>query len=280
MIPLRTAKAFNKQLKVLRANSFIRLAHFLIAPLGVLGFFLSGGSLSLKEGGFVLLSFFVIDNLGLNTGFHKCLSHRAFKTHSFLQSLLSFLGLFAGQGSPLVWAAIHRSLHHPFADTNKDPHSPHKGFFHSFIAWYWRTGEIHLHSVKDLLQYPSLCFMHRYHVVILHFGFLLVTLVAGLKAVCILIFIPMILSLSLAGLVNSMLHTPDKNPFCDRVLLCYKNHQDTGDHSKNSGILGLLTAGLGYHNNHHRHPEKFDCGEKWWEWDLSAPIIRLIKIRS
>lgn len=273
-------KSLEKFASFLRTNTMVRLAHFAIAPLGVAGFFFTGGALTGQDALFILLSFFVIDNLGLNTGVHKLLSHRAFKTHPFVTALLSFLGVFAGQGSPVVWAAIHRAMHHPFADTERDPHSPNKGFFHSFIAWYWRTGKISLHPVKDLLKIPSVRFIHRWHVLILHFGFLIVGGFLGFKVLCVVMFIPMILSLILSGLVNALLHSPSgKNSLLDRLLICYKNHYDLSDNSKNSALLGLLTAGLGYHNNHHRFPEKFNLSEKWWEWDLSVPFIYMIKTK-
>ena len=274
-------KVFQTFASFLRANNSIRLAHFAIAPLGIAGFFLKGGALSGYDGFLILLAFFIIDNLGLNTGFHKLLSHRAFKTSGAITALLSFLGVFAGQGSPLVWAAIHRSLHHPFADTDKDPHSPREGFFHSFIAWYWRTGKVQFHSVKDLLKMPAVRFIHRWHILILYSGFLTVLLAFGFKALITLMFIPLCLSLLLSGLVNAILHSPQEaNRFLDRLLICYKNHNDLSDNSKNSALLGFLTAGLGYHNNHHRFPEKFNLSEKWWEWDLSVPFILIIKTRS
>lgn len=151
----------------LNAAKIIRFAHLAFAPIVTILFFLSGNTLNGKDAFVIALSFFVIDNLGLQVGFHKLLAHKSFTTYPLFINLLGFLGLFSGQGSPLVWSAIHRSQHHPFADTKKDPHTPEKGFFYSFIGWYWNIKNINLNAVKDLLKLKFICFLHRQHTLIL-----------------------------------------------------------------------------------------------------------------
>jgi stearoyl-CoA desaturase (delta-9 desaturase) len=54
---------------------------------------------------------------------------------------------------------------------------------------------------------------------------------------------------------------------------------NTPDHSTNNWILAIPTWGESWHNNHHRYPKRSSFGEKWWELDLSAIIIKLIKIK-
>ena len=44
---------------------------------------------------------------------------------------------------------------------------------------------------------------------------------------------------------------------------------DTDDDSRNSFWLALLTAGEGWHNNHHRYPSSERQGFYWWEVDLT-----------
>ena len=52
----------------------------------------------------------------------------------------------------------------------------------------------------------------------------------------------------------------------------------TKDKSVNHHLVNLITFGEGWHNNHHNQPSNFIHGENnWWEWDLNAWIIRLIK---
>ena len=271
--PALSVKRFNR---FLNACKLTRFAHLAFAPLCTALFF-SKHSLSGAQVLAAILSFILIDTLGLQTGFHKLLAHKSFKTNSFWTNSLAFSGLFSGQGSPLVWSAVHRSLHHPFADRPADPHTPEKGFFHSFIAWYWRwdAKDLNLNSVRDLLSSKFLVFLHKTHTLILWAGFSAVFLIFGPAALVTVLLIPMTLSLFLTGLVNACLHTRKRGPL-DWLLLTYKNYP-TEDGSKNSLLLGPLTGGLAYHNNHHRFPDRFNPGIKPYEQDLSRFFVYLIR---
>jgi stearoyl-CoA desaturase (Delta-9 desaturase) len=44
---------------------------------------------------------------------------------------------------------------------------------------------------------------------------------------------------------------------------------DTGDDSRNSFILALITLGEGWHNNHHRYQSSTRNGFYWWELDIT-----------
>jgi fatty-acid desaturase len=55
----------------------------------------------------------------------------------------------------------------------------------------------------------------------------------------------------------------------------YRNH-DTQDQSHNNWILGALTLGFAFHNNHHAHPNQVVLQERWWEWDLEGLVARLL----
>src|SRR5581483_11613516 len=43
----------------------------------------------------------------------------------------------------------------------------------------------------------------------------------------------------------------------------------TGDTSKNSFWVALLTFGEGWHNNHHAHPQSARHGLAWYEVDIN-----------
>ena len=52
----------------------------------------------------------------------------------------------------------------------------------------------------------------------------------------------------------------------------------TQDQSRNHHLVNLITFGEGWHNNHHHNPASYEQGGyEWWEWDLNAWIIKLIK---
>ncbi len=54
---------------------------------------------------------------------HRCLAHHAVRIHPILASLFATYFQVFGGANPETWAAIHR-LHHRYADTALDPHSP------------------------------------------------------------------------------------------------------------------------------------------------------------
>jgi stearoyl-CoA desaturase (delta-9 desaturase) len=60
----------------------------------------------------------------------------------------------------------------------------------------------------------------------------------------------------------------------------YRNFE-TNDNSHNNIIMGLLTWGQGWHNNHHYAPGNYDFGSgtsgKWWEFDPCRLFLFLLK---
>ncbi len=54
---------------------------------------------------------------------HRCLAHCAFRVHPRLASALDTYFRVIVLTDPETWAAVHR-LHHRYADTPLDPHSP------------------------------------------------------------------------------------------------------------------------------------------------------------
>ena len=51
---------------------------------------------------------------------------------------------------------------------------------------------------------------------------------------------------------------------------------DTGDESRNSLLLALVTLGEGWHNNHHRYMTAARQGFFWWEIDMTYYGLKLL----
>ena len=49
---------------------------------------------------------------------------------------------------------------------------------------------------------------------------------------------------------------------------------DTGEESRNNVLIGFLSNGEGWHNNHHADPRSARHGHKWWEFDLTYLSLR------
>ncbi len=55
----------------------------------------------------------------------------------------------------------------------------------------------------------------------------------------------------------------------------YRNYE-TGEDSRNNVLIGLIANGEGWHNNHHADPRAARHGHKWWEFDLTYVILRVL----
>ena len=74
----------------------------------------------------VFLIMYLVTGLGVTVGFHRHLTHRAFKAKPWVHGGLAIMGSMAIEGPVTAWVADHRK-HHAFADKEGDPHSPHVG---------------------------------------------------------------------------------------------------------------------------------------------------------
>ena len=71
--------------------------------------------------------YYVLATIGISIGYHAYFSHREFKSSPWMECIMLICGLICGGKSVLNWCVAHR-MHHLYADTEKDPHSPkHKG---------------------------------------------------------------------------------------------------------------------------------------------------------
>ena len=63
----------------------------------------------------------VIGAIGISAGFHRYLSHKAYRTYGWFEKFSLTVGCLATGGTPLGWAGAHR-MHHAYADTELNEH--------------------------------------------------------------------------------------------------------------------------------------------------------------
>jgi stearoyl-CoA desaturase (delta-9 desaturase) len=172
----------------------------------------------------------------------------------------------SGEGSAITWTAIHRGYHHRHSDTDRDIHSPTRGFYHAFFGWATKITEasniINLKYAANLLRKPNVIWFHENQMRILWLTPIVTAMVFGWQVALALFVLPTGITLLQDNLVNVFGHT--------KAGIGYR-HYDTDDRSQNNVILGYLGWGQGWHNNHHHAPAEFDFGSgvsgRWWEWD-------------
>jgi len=237
----------------------------------------------------LFVGFFVLNQLGVEVGFHRLFSHSAYKAHPWVRAGLAILGSTAAQGPVINWSATHRR-HHPSSDQPGDPHSPHyrkkscgeeaalsgfKGFYHAHTGWML-TGEITNSAVftKDLLRDPVLTKINRWYFGWVALGLAIPTLIGGWVTHS---WIGGLEGFLWGGLVRIfVVHhvTWSSNSFCH---LFGQRPFETDDNSTNNIWLAIPTIGIAWHNNHHAFPNSALHGLEWWQIDLGAWFIRALE---
>ena len=235
-----------------------------------------------------ILGHFVFGMLGITIGYHRLITHSGFSCPKWFEHLLATLGMCNLQDSPARWVAIHR-LHHRHSDQQADPHTPLVSFFWGHVGWVvFRNKEIestirYARYVPDLLRDPFYRRLERNDSWLLVFfahAFILIACGAvlgyfvggidealryaaswGVWAVA----VRTVFVLHGTWSVNSLTH-----------LFGYRNYE-TRDQSTNNWLVALIAHGEGWHNNHHADPRSAAHGHRWWEFDMSWGVIRMLE---
>ncbi|WP_246173794.1 acyl-CoA desaturase [Limnoglobus roseus] len=208
-----------------------------------------------------------ISGLGITVGFHRYLSHHAFKTSRWFQFVMSVAGCTALQKGPLWWVVHHRE-HHMHSDTAGDVHSPVvDGFWYGHCGWLFARDLMNPDhgNVRDLLKFPELVWLDRLWMIPGILAAAACYTIDGWSGLIYGYCLSTVLVFQVTFAVNSVGHLWGRQRF------------DTGEGSRNNWLLGYLAMGDGWHNNHHRAPTSARHGFAWYELDLSYLAIRMLR---
>ena len=237
-----------------------------------------------------LLGLYVFGTLGISLCFHRLLTHRGMVCPKPLEHAFAILGICCMQDTPARWVGTHRR-HHEHADEQPDPHSPLVNFLWAHIGWLifknrelTRLGLTNRYA-KDVLRDrfyvmverkgPWLCIVAASWLLFFGAGFVVELLLGGtamqalqfgLSLLVWGVFVRTVLVWHNTWAVNSVTH-----------MWGYRNY-DTDESSRNNFIVAILSAGEGWHNNHHADPRSARFGHKWWELDATWLTIRLLEM--
>ena len=214
-------------------------------------------------------------------GYHRYFSHKTYKTSRFFQFLIAFFAQTSIQKGALWWASHHR-IHHRHSDTENDPHSMKLfGFWYSHMGWI--ASKKHKRTeykiIGDYAKYPELVWLNKYHLVPPLILAVLVMAVggmvngsgiadmfttAGLSTLFVGFFLSTVFLFHGTFSINSLMHKIGKQRY------------KSGDESRNSFILALVTLGEGWHNNHHYYQASARQGFFWWEIDITYYGLKMM----
>jgi len=243
---------------------WLRISPFIAMHLGCLGVFFTPWHPAAAVTGLLL---YLLRMFAITAFYHRYFSHRSFRTSRALQFVFALIGGMSAQRGALWWAAHHRK-HHRRSDTPADVHSPRQhGFLWSHMGWFTSRSNYatDLREVGDLARYPELRFLDRYDVLPPALLGLLLLLLGGWPYLLWGFFVSTVLLFHGTFCINSLAHRLGSQRYA------------TGDDSRNSMLLALITLGEGWHNNHHQHAGLARQGLLWWELDVSWYLLLLLE---
>jgi fatty-acid desaturase len=222
--------------------------------------------------------YLITGGVGVTACYHRLLTHKSFKTYRPVKWFMTLCGCLALEGGPISWVASHR-LHHKESDQTPDPHSPLINFLWSHMLWlFWSTPGVanpeeerqwtrDLHRDKMMLFFQKAFFPINLAVAaaLYGIGWAIAGPAFGLSLFIWGFCLRIVLVWHATWLVNSATH-----------MWGYQNYV-SGDNSRNTWWVALLTFGEGWHNNHHADQVSAAHGHRWFEFDPTYAFIRLME---
>ncbi len=218
---------------------------------------------------FAVLS--TITGISITGGYHRLFAHKSYEANKLVRFLALMFGAAAFQNSARKWSSDHR-IHHQFTDTEKDPYTVKRGFWHAHILWVFEKRNAQrsaFDNVPDLDADPLIQFQdkHIFKIGAL-FGLFLPMALGALwgdpwGGLFIAGFARVVLNHHFTFFINSLCHIVGNQPY------------STKDTSRDNWVMALFTYGEGYHNFHHSFPSDYRNGIKAYQWDPTKWAIWL-----
>ncbi|RPI13859.1 MAG: acyl-CoA desaturase [Ignavibacteriae bacterium] len=219
---------------------------------------------------------------------HRYAAHASFTMSKFWERFF-YVFAYITQGSSYMsaraYGILHR-MHHAYADTDKDPHSPK--YFSNFFTMMLHTRKVFAdiftkrvkieeRFTKNLPDWP---WMDKLGHSIINKG-----LFALLYVVIYFLFAPYwwLFLLVPIHILMGPVHGTIINWFAHKYG---KKSFEVSNTSKNLMPVDILMLGEDYHNNHHKFPASANFGYKWYEIDpiyyimLGLESLGIIKIHG
>ncbi len=228
----------------------------------------------------LMFGLYALTGHGITVGFHRYLTHGAFKAKKALRVALAVAGSMAVEGPVIRWVADHRR-HHAYSDGEGDPHSPwkygrssralFKGIFHAHVGWLFDAEQTdQKRFAPDLLRDRSMVIVHKLFAAWTAISLLIPAVIgwlwggtfeAALQAFFWAGLVRIALLHHVTWSINSICHTFGKRPFKAR------------DQSTNVWPLAIVSMGESWHNLHHAEPTSARHGVQRGQLDSSARLI-------
>jgi len=209
---------------------------------------------------------------------HRYSAHRMFRMSPAWEKfffIFTYLSMGTSYLRPASYGVLHR-LHHVYADTEKDPHSPKfSSSLMSMMMKTWKfyvaigngTANIPEEHTKNLPRWGSFenlvdSWGSRILMLSIYIGFYIVF--ATSAWMYLLLPVHFLMGPVHGAIINWYGHK-----------FGYRNY-DLNDTSRNMFPVDLLMFGEGLHNNHHQQATSTNFAAKWYEFDPCYPLIKAL----
>lgn len=221
---------------------------------------------------------FVTLCLGHSVGLHRGIIHRSYAANPIVRGALAYLAVLSGLGGPLSWVRIH-ALRDSWQNRKDCP----RYFAYDHTLWQDFWWNLHLRfepargerSVEDEAGLPRELFEDRWlrflektwplHVAALALV-VLATMGPAAVATC-------VCARTAAGLVGHQLVTYAGHTWGEPHFVI----EGAKESGRNVWLLGVLSFGEGFHNNHHAFPGSARMGVRAHELDLGWCAVWLLE---
>lgn len=230
---------------------------------------------------YVVLFFFLhwYTSLFCQTFFmHRYAAHRMFTMSDGWERffyILSFIFQGSSYLSPRAYAVMHR-MHHAYADTEKDPHSPK--YDSNFFAMMLRTKSIYkaIYDKKYPVEERFLGNLPKWDAFDRFADMWVMRIFWGTAYFLVYYFLDAQLWMYFTLLPIQWVMGPFHGVIINWYAHLYGNTNfELDDTSKNLFPVDVLMLGEGYHNNHHKNSSNPNFGHKWYEIDPVYPFVKL-----
>jgi stearoyl-CoA desaturase (Delta-9 desaturase) len=281
-ISVETGRDNNKHSKTISSEYLKKLQfrHFLLYDvLPGIGTAVAIALLFIRPIGWMEISLLVImwafTGIGVTVGYHRHFTHRSFQAVTPVRVMLTILGSMTAQGPLTSWVALHRR-HHEYSDRPEDPHSPRlhgndlggriRGLWHSHFTWMMAHEYPNIvHYAPDILRDKAVMKTSRHYTAWVVLGLIIPAILGGLwtrsfEGIFFGFLWGGVVRIFVVGnivwAINSFGHVYGTRPF------------KTNEHSTNNSLLGAISLGESWHNNHHAFQSSAKFGLWWWQIDF------------
>ena len=210
--------------------------------------------------------------VGHSVGLHRGIIHRTYSAHAFTRGVLAYLFVLSGLGGPLSWARLHAVRDYWQNQVDCPRYFAYEHSLAEDFLWnlHCRFEPADLRADRrlpaDVLGDGWLAFLERSWPVHILALAALVAATLGPDAVAVCICARTAIGILGHWFIGYAAHVWGRRPFA------VAGAKESGT---NVWLLGVLSFGEGFHNNHHAFPQSARMGLSYREPDLGWGVIAL-----